>query len=556
MAEQGLTRREIVERGGAAAAALAGLGLLADSPARGAVLARSERALDAAARSGTLVVGDFDVANALDPDGVNSVYIPNLNAIAQMYDPAVYPARVPNPSRLGGGITLTGKKRALPVLVRDWKVSKDGSDWLFSVRRNVRSVFGNRLTAEDFKWSYDRGIAHGATANFIYVRLMKVKSLEAVDTYSFRVRTDGPSPAFIPFYSTSFPWFYPIDSTEAKKHVAADDRWADKWLAQNNAGFGPYRLVSWTPAQQMTFEARDDYFGPKPFFRRVQVLAIPNAATRLAALQKGDIDLALTLPQQAVTTASRSQQLKITQFDSNYQVWVYLSYKVPQLKDRRVRQALAYAVPYQQILERVYAGRGELPKTMMPNYVPCGTDKHWHYQTNENTAKQLLQQAGVGSFSMQLWYPTDNPEMDTVAAVLQSAWGKIGVNVTLNKQPQNDLIVRNRTQKDLDAYLGDWFSPIAYDGAIASGAGFFTTGAITNNVLYSNPEWDRLAAQGIGTFNQGKRCQIYDQVQKIFMDDLPLIIIAKYRATFPMKKELQDFAWFPDHGVRFATMRR
>jgi peptide/nickel transport system substrate-binding protein len=276
---------------------LLGLGLLA--PGQAAWAAR-----DAAA---TLVIGDRDVPNSIDPDGADSAYIPNFNGYVNLYDQLIGLASTTNPASLGGGRTISDPVRYVPRLATSWASAKGGSEWTFKLRRGVKSVFGNELTSADVKWTYDRSMAIQQTGAFTYTVLFKVKSLEPLDRYTFRILTNGASPALLPTLA-SVAELCPIDSTEAKKHTTKKDPWALIWLANNAAGFGPYELREWTKSQSATYVARSNYWGGRPAYQTVKMLAIPSDATRLSTLETGDIEVALA--HTAASTRSAAQQVR------------------------------------------------------------------------------------------------------------------------------------------------------------------------------------------------------------------------------------------------------
>jgi len=480
-AHTALTRRLLLTRGAVGAAAFAGVGAVTSlqTPASAAVRAVARTAKP-------LVVGDIDVANSLDPDGPDSVYVPNLNALAALYDPAIGQGLIRNP--IGPGVTIDGATYT-PMLAESWTPNGDGSTWTFKVRKGVVSTHGNELTSADFVFMLERADGLKATAAFVFSFLMKVRRIEAVDRYTFKIVCTGPSPGVLPYLATSLPQLFVLDSTELRKHMTHADPWASKWLAENPAGFGPYELTSWTPGQSMAFQYRSNYWGKTPAFTQVRYTAVPNDSNRETSLANGAIDVALTLSQQSVSSLLKGKQAEVFQFHGNYGVWLWPSEKVvPQFRNVLVRRAMAYAIPYEQIIKQVYAGRAQLPKTLFASYIPYSDGSSWDYETNAAKALSLMKQSGVQPFTVPLSYPSQDPEMGEIAAVLQAAWEPLGIRLGLTPATVADLTAKESTNR-IPFFLSDWASIIAPDGIIYSA--FWASTSALNHVGFSNPTFDR-----------------------------------------------------------------
>src|SRR5262249_25680689 len=151
------------------------------------------------------------------------------------------------------------------------KVSNGGTEFTFTLRKGVKSEFDNELTSNDVKWTFDRLAAHNRGIISLQ-RISRFSSLTIIDKYTFKLTTSGPSPILL-IQLDNNPRFVPIDSVEASKHATTSDPWADAWLAEHAAGFGPYKLASWTKGQEETFEVKPgQQSGWQPGFKRVRVL--------------------------------------------------------------------------------------------------------------------------------------------------------------------------------------------------------------------------------------------------------------------------------------------
>lgn len=510
----------------------------------GAALASSGKA---GAATDTLVVGDRDVANSLDPDGASSTYIPNHNAYVNLYDRLFEQKSAPNP--LGNG--LTSVIDTYPMLAESWKIDASGKSITVTLRKGVKSNYGNEMTSADVVWSHKRAVAAAGTGSFEYGVLAKVSKVTAVGKYGVRFTTGGPSPAFTQMLALAQVPIY--DSVEVKKHVTAKDPAAKAWLAENAAGFGPWTLKSWTKGSSMVFERRDDYYGTKPAYKTVRLLAIPNAAQRLATLKRGDIDIALALSPSQIKDAAKTKGIRTANFKGNSQEWVFLNYKVPEFAKGAVRQAMLYATPYKQIIDTVYLGDAEIAKSPLPWYLPYTTEKYWKFDTDVAKAKQLLASAGYpNGIDVELYYSDARAVQDQITAILQQAWGKAGIRVKLVKAPEGTLIDRYIVKKDLPAYSTDTASPVPPDGSIL--LFFHMTGGFLNGVNYSNKAWDAMFAESLSTNDPKARARTFDRMQKLFWQNPPFLPLITTYDQVAMKDSIGAYTWRYDHATAWAPI--
>jgi peptide/nickel transport system substrate-binding protein len=215
---------------------------------------------------------------------------------------------------------------------------------------------------------------------------------------------------------------------------------------------------------------------------------------------------------------------------------------------------MAYTLPWKQIVDNVYFGSAQVAKTPYPFYLPSDTTRFWHYDTNIDKAKQLMQAAGKqDGFDLELYYANERPVMDPVAAILQQSFGQIGIRVKLVKAPEATLIDRFIVKKNLPAYVSDTGSPVPPDESVF--VFFLLKGGFLNGVNYANPEWDALFVKGLSTLNPALRKAVYTDVQRIFYNDLPLIPITTFYETVVVDDKVGSYTWRPDHATGFAEIR-
>ena len=153
-----------------------------------------------------------------------------------------------------------------PLLTKSWEISDGGRKYTIKLKEGVKSYFGNELTAEDVKWSWDR--VFGLQSQGLFP--LGVASIRSKDAYKVagkyvvEITLDEPNPLLMTVQATPVPGAVILNSTEVKKHTSDGDPWAKGWLVSNTASFGPYHAKSFTPGQQVEYVANPNYHRRDP----------------------------------------------------------------------------------------------------------------------------------------------------------------------------------------------------------------------------------------------------------------------------------------------------
>ncbi|HEY7677266.1 MAG TPA: ABC transporter substrate-binding protein, partial [Candidatus Methylomirabilis sp.] len=346
-------------------------------------------------RGDTLVVVTESGPNSMDIHGVGANR-PSYQASWNLYDRLM----TFGSKMLKDGTRSYDYAVLKPELAESWRVAQDGMSVTFKLRRDARFHDGTPVTAKDVKWSYDRAVSVGGFPTF----QMKAGSLEkpeqfvAVDEHTFRVNFVRRDKLSMP--DMAVPVAVVINSELAKRHATPGDPWAMEWLKSNDAGGGAFALESWKPGQETVYVRFDGWrSGPPPKFRRVIVREVPSAATRRALLERGDADLSFELPPKDFAEMAKAGKVNVVGVPiENGHVFVGMNVKNPPFNNVKVRQAVAYALPYEQIMSAAVFGRG-IP--LHGNPIATNTAGHdaalSPYKTDLAKAKALMAEAGVPS---------------------------------------------------------------------------------------------------------------------------------------------------------------
>jgi peptide/nickel transport system substrate-binding protein len=350
-----LTRRGLM--------ALSALGLAAAGP----------RASQAASPSGQLTWGvHFSLAPTwFDPAETPGMITPFLLLYA-LHDAVVKP--------------MPGNA-AEPCLAERFKASADGLSYEFTLRAGAKFHDGSPVTAEDVKFSFER--YRGTSAALMKER---VAAVETPDERSVRFVLKKPWPDFLTFYSsaTGAGWIVP------KKYV---QQVGEDGFKKAPIGAGPYRFVSFTPGVERVVEAFDDYWRKTPAVKRLVFKVIPEEATRLAALKRGEVDIAYSIRGELAEELRHTPGLALKAVVIQGTFWLYFpdqwDAKSP-WHDQRVREAARLALDYKSISEALTLGYSPITNSIIPD----SFDFYWKAPPavyDLAKAKKLLADAGLRS---------------------------------------------------------------------------------------------------------------------------------------------------------------
>ncbi len=312
-----------------------------------------------------------------------------------------------------------------PLLATKWEANADGTEWTFHLRDGVKFHDGTVMDSAAVKKSIDAEKDH-AGASFIWAPLDSVETPDA-STVVFKLKYAAPMDLIAS--SLYGAW---IVSPKALDAAAADKNY---WNNGADAGTGPYTIQSYKPDQEIVFQKFADYWGgwqPNQY-DTVLVSIVPEATTQQQMFEAGDVDLVTRIPQENYASFQNNPKYTYLEEPSFYNYVGFFNTTKKPLDDVKVRQALSYAIPYDDIIKIGAKGLG----TQSRGPVPAGVWP-WSKDVNQYTydlekAKALLKEAGHegGGFSLNLTYASENDTEAGFAPLIKDSYSQIGVDVTL-----------------------------------------------------------------------------------------------------------------------------
>jgi len=398
-----------------------------------------------------------------------------------------------------------------PGLALSWR-TVDETTWEVKLRQKVKFHDGSPFTARDVKASFDRVLdeKNKLTARGNHT---KIKSVEVVDDYTVRFKTDGPYPLFAERLSALV-----MQSEKVMKEKGHE------WMQENPVGTGPYKLVKWSKKQEHLLVRNDDYWGPKPAFKYVRVRIIPEQATQIAELMSGGVDVIKAVPPDQMDVINKSGAARTSTSPILRTAFLQLDQagrtgKNP-FQDKRVRQAANLAVDMDAIIKHVLNGLGDRTATTI-NPMAFGYDPSLKaYKQDAAAAKKLLAEAGYPSgfeVGFLTTAPIVEPALPQTSEAISADLAKVGIKT--KKRYVGEVgpyvnLVRDGKADPMFEWSWGYYSIFDADAILYD---VMTCGQPYS--YYCNPALDDLIIQGRSTLDQKKRAEVYIRAQKLAYED-------------------------------------
>ncbi|GEO37995.1 peptide/nickel transport system substrate-binding protein [Skermanella aerolata] len=446
------------------------------------------------------------------------------------------------------GVVYEDFSKIVGALAESWEVPPDKTSITFKLRKGVKSSAGNELNADAVMWSFERGWNLKSNFHWYMTQILKITSYQdafsKIDDYTVKVSIPNSSPLIERLWINSDLGI--LDAVEIKKHVTADDPWAQRWLATNSASFGPYSVSKYTPGQEVVYDANPDYYRGAPKLKRIIFREMPTSANRVAALQAGSVDVAEYLLPRELALLEKSPAVKVQKVFGNYIHRVEMNNSTPPFDNVNVRKALNYLVPRDDILKAVYFNTARPTKSPISEIYPGFTDEYFTFTTDVEKAKALLAEAGLpNGFKTEIGYRTGDQIEEEIAVILKSAFAKAGVDVTLSKLPASTLVERYSKGTIPMYFFRDM--AIVPDAAYVANL-WLNSASLINYSHFKSDEVDKLINEALTSTDEPKRLEGMKRVQQITVESAPWVFLANPGYQVATRANLKGYSWYTPNG--------
>ncbi|HEX3707487.1 MAG TPA: ABC transporter substrate-binding protein [Mycobacteriales bacterium] len=530
----------------------AGLGMLALLTACGVQGSSSD---GSSGSTDQLIVAWPVDADSLDPQ--NSSYsFEDWDLCCNLYETLVSPKFVPN----GDGVMVWDGLTIAPELAASYTTKGDIATFYLDKTRKFYPT-GNPVTADDVVYSMQRLFGLQQQSSLNTAGIFSMDQIKKVDDYTVEMKftdTDGQPIEVNGFQLAVFRWpnLPVLDSVEVKKHVTSSDPTGTNWLKTNTAGTGPYYVKSRTIGQQIDLAAVPG--NPRnPAYKNVTITVAGNV---LSLLKGGSANLAVYgLTQEDVDSLASDSALQAlySKAPEFFMLQMGTDAGGP-FANELVRQAVAYTIPYDQIITSLFAGQ----TTKDLSVVTTGANGYYpawaQYTTNIDKAKELMSRAGNPKVSAPLHFLNDDPTTVSMAILIQSSAAQAGIEFVLNPMtPAAETALttaRAMTGKGSpDALLYKW-GVWMDDPSITIGY-FFTKGGVSNYPLWSDPRVDAISNEWFGKPASAQRAAAYEEAQKIIAEAAPIIPIVHADRVIVTAKGMTGVTISPEMCMRYWPLK-
>lgn len=386
----------------------------------------------------------------------------------------------------------------------------DATTWKFKLKDGITFHDGSKLTSEDVEYTIstikDKDKKYKLASDFSFM------TVKIIDELNFEIITDEPFLAL--------PLRLNYVKIIPKAYV---EKVGDEEFAKAPIGSGPYKFVERKKDEKVVMEAYDNYFGGRPAIDKATYVVIPEAASRIAALEAGDVDIISNVETSQVERLKAEENLDVIGNPTTRVIFMGInSIAKGPMQDVRVRQALNYAVDKQAIIKGVLDGYATPIATIStPEYE--GYDSSIApYEYNPEKAKQLLAEAGYANgFEIDIAVTPGYLNGADVVQAISAQLAEVGIKCNVKETDsasQREKIVAGTVEQLYMNGIGGPYSNIDLVAKIAFGTGErFST--------YSNPNFDSLRLKAAATVDEKESDELLSQLQQLAKDEAPAIFL-------------------------------
>jgi oligopeptide transport system substrate-binding protein len=495
--------------------------------------------VDLGNRNQILHIGNGDEIEELDPQ--TSTGIPEHNIISALFEGLVSE----DPKDL----------HPIPAGAESWDISPDRLTYTFHLRKNARWSNGEPITAKDYYRSYYRMLDPNLAAEYSNM-LFVVKNAEnfyrgkttkfsdvgfrVVDDYTFEVILVAPTPYFLWMLGHHYSW-WPVHLPTIEKHGRVDDR-GNRWTRpEHMVCNGPFVLSRWKVNDVIKVKRNPHYWdGQRVRLAEIHFYPIQSRDTEERAFRSGQLHVTYEIPRHKIEFYRRSNP-EILRVSPYLGVYFYrVNVTNPNLKDRRVRRALAMSIDREMIVKQITKG-SELPAN---SYTPANTAGYTpraRIPTDIDGARKLLAEAGhpdgKGLGSIEIHFNTEEKHR-MVAEAIQEMWKK-NLNLTVT-------LVNHEWKVYLDAqdtlnyhvsragWIGDYVDPNTF-------LEMWKTGDGNNDTGWSNAEYDQLIDRARLATDPQARLELFQKAEAILLEEAPVIPIYFYTKPYLLQTSVRNW---------------
>ncbi|MDS1113437.1 ABC transporter substrate-binding protein [Gordonia westfalica] len=446
-----------------------------------------------------------------------------------------------------------------PVLAKSYEVSPDGKVYTFHLNTEAKSAAGNALDADDVIFSFKRKFeVDTSIVSFVSAPVItSPDQVKKVDDATVTISIADPSHGFTLLSLLANTPYAIYDSEVLTANAAADDPYGVEYSKTNaDFGFGAYKLSSYTPGQQMVYEANPGYALGEPEVKRVVQRVVADAGQRSNLVKSGDASVATQLRPADQVALRDANAAQIFTVPSNAYVYVPLTTTTAPFDNVEVRRAFSYAVPYDAIMKDVYKGRlgpiSSILNDTLPDYNGSGLKSN---TTDPAKSLEILRNAGITTpVKFELTVNNAVPDLKEAAVQIQTAARAAGFEVTLN-EVNSAVFQEGLANKTFQASMGRDYAVVQSPPYVLSL--FYTPGSpinwpdfdyapLNSAVAAGNSSGEPLTPAAWGKWNEAER---------ILQDQMPTVYIGYVQPLNAFANGVEGYVFRTDSVIDYSVLK-
>ncbi|MCQ1528916.1 ABC transporter substrate-binding protein [Lutispora saccharofermentans] len=427
----------------------------------------------------------------------------------------------------------------VPALAKSWVFADDAKSITFKLRPSTKFHNGDPITAEDVVFSINRA----AASPFVTIMASAIDKAEKIDEQTVLVNFKYPYGPGLKYFTTTA--LYIMN----KKAIEADE----DGYGKNPVGSGPYVLKEWIPGEKIVMEAFSGYYAGEPAIKKITYIQIPDPSTLLIALEKGEIDIIdSNTPEEARQSLIDNKKLQYAECDSNAFLNIMFNNTKGPFADKRVREAVSYAVDRQELIDGAKNGMAAPLEAALLTSCPEYPVDFKANPYDLEKAKALLTEAGYPDGFTVKMKTIDSPTYSKPTEIIQAQLKKIGINIEIEIMERGKYMDDVTNKGDFDITF--WAIVAKVPDADFCQYSFFHSENLKGKGNYmgiNNPELDKLLSEGRACLDLEKRKEIYAKACEIIKEETMLVPLFMAKRTLAANTNLTGLELRPDNLRRY-----
>ncbi len=500
---------------------------------------------------------------AVERDGDRNILVFSGNQAVPVLDPHTrydWSTRMIQQCVYDGLLKYVGNPaKIVPWLAEKYETSADGKTYTFTLVANAKFHNGDPVDAEAVRFSFERALKLNSGYSWTLKDVLKPENVVAVDPRTVRITLDQPYAPFISY----IPWWYIVNPRLVMANQVDGD-FGQKWMAENDAGSGPFKLRRFAGTTLIHMDAVADYWkgwpmGEKKRLSGVIYRIIREGAPRKSALQRKEVDQIANVTPDDYAQLERIPGVKVVKYPGFTTFGIKLNCKAGPTADINLRKAIAYAFDYEGLLT-VLNGMGDLLTSPFPPATIGHVDVPNMPRRDLDKARDFLKKSAYPTGGIELEYCYNNVVEDArrIGLSVLDSLRALDIKVNVVAQPWPTMLARAGKPETSPAMFSVYATPASTDpDSVAYWYHRASWGLFYGPNYYENARVWKLIEDARAEMDAPRRMEMYAEIQRMLVDDQPEIFCMMANRIWGMRDYVKGMEYSPvraTHEVDFYPM--